>query len=135
MNTQDIKLHLPVQKQGGDYTFTGTIQSVFTKRSGVVRVVVENEDGILHIMSPHQLEPLESSAPVQERREGIPHSLGPDTAKKLLAFLLHSARTRVEDFYGSHDSWLPDASCKDLRETIEELNRAMQLVEGSVITQ
>jgi hypothetical protein len=44
-----------VEKIGGDYTFRGVVVAVFCKRSGVVRVVVENDDGILHIFSPGQL--------------------------------------------------------------------------------
>lgn len=38
-------------KDSGDYTFKGEIVSVFTKKSGVVRYVVENDAGILLIMS------------------------------------------------------------------------------------
>jgi len=44
-----------VAKTGGDYTFFGKIVSVFQKKSGAVRVVVENQAGILHIFSPRQL--------------------------------------------------------------------------------
>lgn len=38
-------------KKGGDYKFAGEVRAVFTKKSGVVRYVVENDDGILHIFS------------------------------------------------------------------------------------
>ncbi len=44
-----------VVKDGGDYTFTGTVVSAFQKKSRAVRYVVENADGILHIFSESQL--------------------------------------------------------------------------------
>lgn len=44
-----------VFKMGGDYTFKGEIRSVFPKKSGVLRAVVENDDGILHIYNLTQL--------------------------------------------------------------------------------
>jgi hypothetical protein len=44
-----------VEKGGGDYVFRGEVRAVFTKRSGQVRIVVENDDGILHIFNPGQL--------------------------------------------------------------------------------
>ncbi len=44
-----------VVKQGGDYAFKGTIVAKFAKLTGQLRVVVENEDGILHIFNPLQL--------------------------------------------------------------------------------
>lgn len=44
-----------VSKTGGDYTFTGDIRAVFTKRNGVVRYVVENDDRVLHIFSAANL--------------------------------------------------------------------------------
>jgi hypothetical protein len=44
-----------VEKKGGDYYFKGTIQCIFTKLNGVVRVVVENNEGVLHIFNPGQL--------------------------------------------------------------------------------
>lgn len=43
------------EKTGGDYRFIGDVRSVFTKRNGVVRYVVENDDGILHIFSAANL--------------------------------------------------------------------------------
>jgi hypothetical protein len=45
-----------VIKSGGDYTFTGVVVSVFSKLSGVTRVVVENPDGIVHIFNAKQLQ-------------------------------------------------------------------------------
>jgi hypothetical protein len=44
-----------VVKSGGDYSFYGDVVAVFTKRSGAVRCVVENDAGILHIFSPVNL--------------------------------------------------------------------------------
>ena len=44
-----------VQKTGGDYRFVGTVVAAFTKGSGVIRYVVENGDGLLHIFSEAQL--------------------------------------------------------------------------------
>lgn len=40
-----------VTKNTGDYVFSGVIVAKFTKLSGVIRFVVENGDGILHIFS------------------------------------------------------------------------------------
>lgn len=45
-----------VKKVTGDYVFQGEIVAIFKKKSGSVRVVVENPDGILHIFNPTQLE-------------------------------------------------------------------------------
>lgn len=44
-----------VDKVGGDYTFTGTVVAASTKLSGKVRVVVEDDRGILHIFSETNL--------------------------------------------------------------------------------
>lgn len=44
-----------VKKVGGDYTFEGTVQSRFNKRSGARRYVVEDDRGILHIYSDKNL--------------------------------------------------------------------------------
>jgi hypothetical protein len=40
-----------VEKVGGDYTFDGEIRCIFTKRSGAVRFVVEDDRGVLHVFS------------------------------------------------------------------------------------
>ena len=40
-----------VEKVGGDYIFNGIIVSVFNKLSGQVRIVVEDDRGIIHIFS------------------------------------------------------------------------------------
>lgn len=45
-----------VKKTTGDYTFEGEVVSVFNKRNnGPLRVVVENDAGIVHIFNPKQL--------------------------------------------------------------------------------
>lgn len=47
-----LKIGDRVKKITGDYKFNGNIVALFTKRDGKsVRVVVENDDGILHIFS------------------------------------------------------------------------------------
>ncbi len=50
-----MKLLDKVSKVGGDYRFDGTIVAVFTKLSGVVRFVVEDDRGVLHIYSEKNL--------------------------------------------------------------------------------
>lgn len=40
---------------GGDYRFDGTVVAVFPKLSGVVRYVVEDDRGVLHIYSEKNL--------------------------------------------------------------------------------
>lgn len=50
-----FQIHDAVSKVGGDYTFDGNVVSVFTKRSGKVRYVVEDDRGILHIFSETNL--------------------------------------------------------------------------------
>jgi hypothetical protein len=44
-----------VVKSKGDYIFSGHVVTVFRKRSGAVRYVVENADGVLHIFNHSQL--------------------------------------------------------------------------------
>jgi len=44
-----------VIKVAGDYTFSGIIVAKFKKKSGAIRYVVENNDGILHIFSEKNL--------------------------------------------------------------------------------
>jgi hypothetical protein len=45
-----------VKKVGGDYSFDGTVVSVFKKLSGNIRLVVEDDRGILHIFSETNLQ-------------------------------------------------------------------------------
>lgn len=44
-----------VEKVGGDYRFDGTVVAVFAKLSGLVRLVVEDDRGVLHIYSEKNL--------------------------------------------------------------------------------
>lgn len=51
-----VRVGARVAKVGGDYSFEGEIVAVFAKRNGVaVRVVVEDDRGILMIMNERQL--------------------------------------------------------------------------------
>jgi hypothetical protein len=47
-----------VEKVGGDYRFAGTVVAVFRKRGGAVRLVVEDERGLLMIYSEKNLSPV-----------------------------------------------------------------------------
>lgn len=49
-----------VIKDSGDYTFEGMVVSIFYKRSGVMRCVVEDDRGLLFIFSPSQLRVVDS---------------------------------------------------------------------------
>lgn len=51
----ELKLGSRVSKIGGDYRFDGIVVSIFTKLSGAVRLVVEDDRGVLHIYSDHNL--------------------------------------------------------------------------------
>lgn len=46
-----------VEKVGGDYTFQGIVVSAFKKLSGLVRFVVEDDRGTLHVYSEKNLKP------------------------------------------------------------------------------
>src|SRR5574343_172788 len=46
-----------VEKIGGDYSFEGEVVSVFKKRSGAVRLVVEDDRGLLFIFNETNLKP------------------------------------------------------------------------------
>lgn len=51
-----IRIGDRVSKKRG-YSFIGTVQSVFTKRNGEIRIVVEMDcTGMLHIYSPQDVE-------------------------------------------------------------------------------
>ncbi len=45
-----------VKKITGDYEFVGVVVAKFEKTNGLIRYVVENENGILHIFSEKNLE-------------------------------------------------------------------------------
>ncbi len=55
----DLKPGDLVMKTSGDYTFYGVVLAVFPKRSGAIRVAVENNDGLIHIFNPSQLTHME----------------------------------------------------------------------------
>lgn len=59
-----------VEKSGGDYYFSGHILSIFKKRSGVERCVVENKDGMLFIFNEGQLKLLA----VKKKVDNLPRS-------------------------------------------------------------
>lgn len=44
----------PVSKVGGDYKFDGHVRAVFTKASGQIRIVVEDDRGVLFIARQEQ---------------------------------------------------------------------------------
>lgn len=44
-----------VSKVGGDYTFDGVVVAVFQKLSGAIRLVVEDDRGVLHVYSEKNL--------------------------------------------------------------------------------
>lgn len=50
-----VKANDIVAKVGGDYRFEGHVLSVFKKLSGVTRLVVEDDRGVVHIFSPTQV--------------------------------------------------------------------------------
>lgn len=53
--TPTLKIGDTVIKVGGDYTFEGKVVSVFKKLSGKVRIVAEDDRGILHVFSEKNL--------------------------------------------------------------------------------
>ncbi len=50
-NENTFKVGDKVSKVGGDYTFDGTVVSIFPKLSNAIRVVVEDDRGVLHVYS------------------------------------------------------------------------------------
>jgi len=44
-----FKVGEKVEKVGGDYTFVGHVVATFPKLSGVIRLVVEDDRGVLHV--------------------------------------------------------------------------------------
>lgn len=63
-----------VQKTGGDYRFEGVVVAVFRKLSGAVRLVVEDERGLLLIWNEKQVTP--AAAPARKRPDPAPGKLG-----------------------------------------------------------
>lgn len=56
--TPKFQLGDGVAKLGGNYTFEGEVVSVFTKRSGALRYVVEDDRGLLLIFNELALSPV-----------------------------------------------------------------------------
>lgn len=52
---RDLRVGDRVEKVSGDYEFVGFIVAKFNKRNGLIRFVVENDQGILHIFSEKNL--------------------------------------------------------------------------------
>lgn len=50
-----FKIGDKVSKTGGDYRFDGTVVALFEKLSGAIRLVVEDDRGVLHIYSERNL--------------------------------------------------------------------------------
>jgi hypothetical protein len=48
-----------VEKVGGDYTFVGYVVAVFAKISGAIRLVVEDDRGVLQVYSEKILRSVE----------------------------------------------------------------------------
>jgi len=46
------------RKTGGDYSFEGVIVAAFKKKTGLIRYVGENEDGLLFIFNEKSIEPI-----------------------------------------------------------------------------
>jgi hypothetical protein len=45
-----------VEKIGGDYQFDGEIVAVFTKRDKTIRIVVEDDRGVLLVFNPRNIQ-------------------------------------------------------------------------------
>lgn len=75
-----------VKKNGGDYIFDGIVVSVFTKLSGKIRLVVEDDRGILHVFSERNLCHARREWTPEEHREAdtaAPYYTDPEHAKKM----------------------------------------------------
>jgi hypothetical protein len=66
MTESEFKVGDSVSKVGGDYRFDGIVVAAFSKLSGAVRYVVEDDRGVLHVYSAKNLKP----ASGDERGEG-----------------------------------------------------------------
>jgi len=51
MENAQFKVGDLVEKVGGDYQFVGHVVCVFAKLSGAIRLVVEDDRGVLHVYS------------------------------------------------------------------------------------
>lgn len=50
-----MKIGDTIIKETGDYTFTGEIRAILTKKSGATRLVGENAEGLLFIFNPQHV--------------------------------------------------------------------------------
>lgn len=53
--TSEFEIGDQFVKEGGDYTFIGEVRGIITKKSGKVRIVGENRDGLLFIFNPEAI--------------------------------------------------------------------------------
>ena len=67
-----------VEKRGGDYSFAGVVVAAFKKLSGRVRLVVEDDRGVLFIFSEQDLQPRAG----QERKSPTKNAVGELEGKK-----------------------------------------------------
>lgn len=51
-----LQIGSKVIKRDGDYTFVGEVVAIFPKRSGAMRIVVEDDRGLLLIMNGRMVE-------------------------------------------------------------------------------
>jgi hypothetical protein len=65
-----------VSKTGGDYRFDGIVVAVFTKLSGVMRYVVEDDRGILHIFSERNLQLRNPTTEDVQQQESVSREVG-----------------------------------------------------------
>ena len=70
MNIPTFVVGDPVEKVGGDYQFEGSVVSVFKKLSGITRLVVEDDRGVLHVYSEGNLQ-LKGPLVVRSRATGL----------------------------------------------------------------
>ena len=77
-----------VEKVGGDYTFVGHVVAVFAKISGAIRLVVEDDRGVLHggvvgtLMSNFSLEKAMESLTIPFVRTNVGDRYVLETLKK-----------------------------------------------------
>ena len=62
MSTLDYMVGRRYRKERGDYVFEGECVAVFLKKSGAVRVVLEDARGLLFIFSLNQIVNVEETA-------------------------------------------------------------------------
>jgi hypothetical protein len=55
MESAELIMYDRVRVENHDYEFEGTVQCIWRKRSGAVRVVIEDDRGVCLIQSPRNL--------------------------------------------------------------------------------